>query len=85
MAMTPFLVYMHGMYLTFGKPFVRKEYNILVFLILSTKTMEVSIELSEDYYCDLNVPIPNKYTITLIVTWISNLELSSKIMLQLKF
>ena len=25
--MTPFLVYMHGTRLTFGKPFVRKQYN----------------------------------------------------------
>ena len=28
--MTPFLVYMHAKRLTFGKPFVRKEYNVLV-------------------------------------------------------
>ena len=29
--MTPFLVYMHGTHLTFRKPFVRKQYNVLVF------------------------------------------------------
>ena len=30
---TPFLVYMHGTWLAFGKPSVRKQYNVLVFLI----------------------------------------------------
>ena len=29
--MTPFLVYMYGTCLTFGKPFVRKPYNVSVF------------------------------------------------------
>ena len=29
--MTLFLVYMHGTRLTFGKPFVRKQYNVLLF------------------------------------------------------
>ena len=51
---------MHGTRSTFGKPFVRKQYNGLVFLIASA--MEVPIELSEDCYCDLSVPIPNGYT-----------------------
>ena len=42
--MTPFLVYMHGKSLTFGKPFVRKQYNVLIFLIVSVKSIEVPIE-----------------------------------------
>ena len=48
MPMIPSLVYMHGTRLTFGKPFVRKQYNVLIFLIVSAKRMEVLIELSED-------------------------------------
>ena len=55
---TPFLVYMHGTHLTFGK-----QYNVLVFFIVSTKSVEVPIGLSEYCYCDINVPIPNGYTI----------------------
>ena len=30
--MIPFLVYMHHTRLTFGKPFVRKQYNVLAFV-----------------------------------------------------
>ena len=60
---TPFLVYIHGTRLTFGKPFVGKQCNVLVFLIVVTKGVEVPIKLSEDYYCDLSVPMPNGYTI----------------------
>ena len=29
--MTPFLIYMYGAHLTFGKPFFRKQYNVLIF------------------------------------------------------
>ena len=61
--MTPFLVHMHGMCLTFGKLFVRKQYNVLVFLIVFVKTMGVQIELSEDCYYNLRVPIPNRQTL----------------------
>ena len=59
---TPFLVYMHGSGLTFGSPFVRKQYNVLVSLIISAKSLEVPIELSDYCCCDLSVPIPNGYT-----------------------
>ena len=55
---TPSLVYMHGTRLTFGKPFVRKQCNVLVYFIVSVKSAEVLIELSQDCYCDLNVQIP---------------------------
>ena len=61
--MTPFPVYMHGRHLTFGKPCARKQDKVLAFLIVSAKNMEVPIELSEDYCCDLSVPIPNGYSI----------------------
>ena len=61
--MMPFLVYMHRRHLTFGKLFVRKQYNILIFLVLSAESVEVSIELSDDYYCNLSVPIPNEQTL----------------------
>ena len=56
--MTHFLVWMHGTGLTFGKPFVRKQYKVVVFLIVSAKSMEVQIELSEGCYCNQGVPIP---------------------------
>ena len=57
---------MHGTRLTFRKAFVRKQYilNVLVFSIVSAKSVEVPIELSEDCYCDLSVPIQDEYTIT---------------------
>ena len=62
--MTPFLVYMHGTCLTLGKPFVRKPYKALVyFWSISLKSVEVPIELSEDCYCSLSVPIPNEQTL----------------------
>ena len=61
--MTPFLVYMQGMHLTFGKPFLRKQYNVLVFLTVSAKSVEVPTELSEDCYCNLSVPVPNEQTL----------------------
>ena len=54
---------MHGTGLSFGKPFVRKQYNVSVFLIVPTKSVEVPTELSEDCYSDLSVPIPNGNTI----------------------
>ena len=60
----PFPVYTLGTCLAFGKSFVRKQYNISVFLIVCAKSVEVPIELSEDCYCDQSVPIPNGYTIT---------------------
>ena len=53
--MTPFLVYIYGTCLTFGRPFVRKPSDISVFLIDSAKTVEVLRELSEDCYCNLSV------------------------------
>ena len=56
---------MHGTRLTFGKPFARKQYNVLVFLIVSAKSMEVPIELSENCYCDPSVPIRKGYTIVM--------------------
>ena len=65
--MTPFLVYIHNAHLTFGKPFVRKQYNVLVFFIVSAKSVEVPIELSEDCYCNLSLPIPNEQTLYLIM------------------
>ena len=45
---------MHGTCLTFGKPFVRKQYKVLVFLIVSAESVEVPIELSEDCCCNLS-------------------------------
>ena len=61
--MTPFLVYLHRTCLTFGKPLVRKPYNASVFLIDSEKSVEVLIELLEDWYFNQNVPMPNKQTL----------------------
>ena len=60
--MTSFLVYMHGRCLAFGKPFVRKPHDVY-FLLDSTKSVEVPIELSEDCYCNLSVPIQNEQTL----------------------
>ena len=57
---------MHDKRLTFGKLFVRKQYNVLVFLIISAKSVEVPTELSEDCYCDLSVQIANGYLIVLL-------------------
>ena len=48
------LVYMRG---------TRLQYNVVVSLIVSAKSVEVLIELSEDCYCYLSVPIPNRYTV----------------------
>ena len=61
--MMPFLVYIHGTPLTFGKPFFRKQYNVLVFFIASAKSVEMPIELSENCYYNLSVPIPNRQTL----------------------
>ena len=61
--MTPFLLYMHGTHLTFGKLLVRKRKNILVVLIVSAKSVEVPIELSDNHYCNLSLPIPNELTL----------------------
>ena len=38
-------------------PFVRKLFNVLVFLIVSAKSKEVPIELSEDCYCSISMLI----------------------------
>ena len=57
LSMTPFLVYMHGTHLTCGKPFVRKQYKVWVFLIVSAESVEVTIEFLEDCYCNASVPI----------------------------
>ena len=38
---TPFLAYMHVTSLTFGKPFVRKHYHVLVFWIVPVKSVEI--------------------------------------------
>ena len=54
---------MHGTRLTFGKPFVRKQITCWYFSIVPAKSVEVSIKLSEDCYCNLSVPIPNEQTI----------------------
>ena len=53
---------MHGTRFIFEKPFVMKQHNVLIFLIVSAKGLELPIELS-DCCCDLSVPIPNGYTI----------------------
>ena len=54
---------MHGKRLTFAKPFVRKQYTSWYFLIVSVKSVEVLMELSEDCHCNLSVPIPNALTL----------------------
>ena len=54
--------------LTFGKPFVKKQYNVLVFLIVSARGVEVPVGLSEDCYFDLSVPIPNGCTLGLVMS-----------------
>ena len=59
--MTPFLVHMPGTCLTFGNHLSGN--NILVFLINCAKSVKVSIELSEDCYCNLSVSIPNEQTL----------------------
>ena len=43
---TSFQVYMHGTHLTFGKLVRKQLYSILVFFIVSAKSVEVAIELS---------------------------------------
>ena len=35
----------------------------LIFFIVSAKSIAVLIELSEDCYCNLSVPIPNEQTL----------------------
>ena len=55
--MRPLLVYMHDTRLKFGKTFVRKQYNVLVFLIVSAKSVKVPVELSED--CDFDPNVAN--------------------------
>ena len=45
------------------KIFCQKTIWRLGILIVSAKSMEVPIELSQDCYCDLSVPLPNWYTI----------------------
>ena len=55
---------MYATHLTFHiwKTFCQKKYNVLIFLIVSAKSMEVLIELSEDCYCNPSVQIPNEQT-----------------------
>ena len=61
---TTFLIYMHGMCLTFGKPVLSGNYiTPRYFLSISVKSVKVLIELSKDCYCNLHVPIPNKQTL----------------------
>ena len=69
---------MHGTCLTFGKPFVKKQYNVLIFLIDSAKYMEVPIELSEDCYYNLSVPIPNEQTLPAFRLIVHDFSLGAK-------
>ena len=61
--MTPFVVYMHGTCLTFGNLLSGNNITSWYFLIHSAKRVEVPIELSEDCYGNLSVPIPNEQTL----------------------
>ena len=74
---------MHGMRLIFGKPPVKKRYNVFVILVISAKGMEARIVLTEDCFCDLNVPIPNGYTIALDSTWNLGENISKSLQKQL--
>ena len=59
---TPFLVYVHGTRLTFGKPFSENNITSWYFLIVAAKSVEIPIELSEDCYYKLGTPISNEQT-----------------------
>ena len=54
---------MHGVRLTFGNLLSESNITSWYFLIVSVKSVEVPIELSEDCYCNLSVPIPNEQTL----------------------
>ena len=56
--MTPFAWHVFNIW----KTFCQETYNVLAFLIDSAKSVEVPIELSEDCYCNLNVPILGAWT-----------------------
>ena len=66
--LAPFLVYIHGTCLTFGKPFVRKQLTSQYYSIVSAKSVELPIKLSEDCYCNLSVPIPNGQTLGMAIS-----------------
>ena len=61
--MTPFSVYMHGMCLTFGKPFIRKPLTPRIFSINSLKSVEVLIGYNSSPLIILSLPIPNEQTL----------------------
>ena len=42
---TPFVVYMHDTHLTFGKLFVRKQDNVLVFILLIITVYVLTVKL----------------------------------------
>ena len=81
---TAFLVYMPGTHLTFEKPFVKKQDNALVFLFVSAKSVKAPIELSDDCYCNLSVPIPNgqtsrlSYCLVVVLLFSSSVESKSR-------
>ena len=61
---TPFLVYMHGTRLTFGKPFVRKQYNVLIFFNrLCEKHGSADRIIRELLLKPISVPISNEQTL----------------------
>ena len=61
---TPLLVYMHGTCLIILENLL-SGHNISWYLLIDcAKSMEVPIELSEDCYCNLSVPISNEQTLT---------------------
>ena len=65
--MTPFPEgSMHGTRLTFGNLLSENNITSWYFLTVSAKSMEVPTELSDDFYCNLSVPIPNKQTLPLV-------------------
>ena len=64
--MMPFLVYMYCTCLTFEKPFLRKQDNVLIFLIISAKSVEVPVELSKGTVVT-SVPTLNGYTCLMLL------------------
>ena len=59
---TPFLVYVYGKRLTFGNLLSGNNMRLGI-LIVSAKSVEVLIELFENFCCNLSVPIPNRQTL----------------------
>ena len=53
----PFLVYIYGIHLTFGKPFARTQYNVLIFL---NRFCEKHGSADRINNCNLSVPIRNE-------------------------